>query len=71
MKITEKYRPTKLSEVAVQKTAIRQIENAIERSGLAGSSWWIAGAMERNDGTPENPTPFLIRSNKFHGLLFE
>ena len=44
MKITEKYRPTKLSEVAAQKTAIRHIENAVERSGLAGSSWWIAGA---------------------------
>ena len=44
MKITEKYRPVRLSEVAAQKTATRKIENAIERSGLAGSSWWIAGA---------------------------
>ena len=44
MKITQKFRPRNLSEVAAQKTAISQIENSIARSGLAGSSWWISGA---------------------------
>jgi len=44
MKITEKYRPRDLSEVAAQKTAIALIENSIARSGLAGSSWWLSGA---------------------------
>jgi replication-associated recombination protein RarA len=44
MKITEKYRPRNLSDVAAQTTAVRQIENAINQSGLAGSSWWITGA---------------------------
>ena len=44
MKITEKYRPRKLSDVAAQTTAVSHIENSIARSGLAGSSWWLTGA---------------------------
>jgi replication-associated recombination protein RarA len=44
MKITEVYRPRRLSEVAAQKSAVMRIENAVARRGLAGSSWWISGA---------------------------
>lgn len=43
MRLTEKYRPTSLSEVIGQPRAVAQLEGIRARTGFGGRAYWITG----------------------------